>query len=433
MKVTTQGNTGGVMVGFATKWLFIRSRAITVMLSLVVSAMLASGCPSKTIPEPDGAGKTTTGRSVIPAPGHRVGSVGSIKQKPTPAELVDRSVELPEVVDFEGGFVKLSYSQAVLYSEKTKKPMMFYIFTPWCGPCKQLDAKVFPDKKFIDYMTRNIIAIKIDAATDEERPIAESMGINSYPTMIVCEPGGKPIEKFFAFHPTDEFIQIVSDYIQNKGTASWYKEEAMKNADDLVLQMKAGKELAIRKRGDEAIPFLMRVLETDKDAQSVRVPEAMFLLGKSIYLDQMRDAERAFPLLDELAKRFPTTYYGSEALYSMAMFFVMNKQLDKASDIMLNRISTPDHDAVSFYRFATFCQQHGVLLDEATERVKRGLELHPSARYLLKALADLHFKKREYDEAVKIMTQLVSEEPSNESYKKTLGNYKRVQEHMEKK
>ena len=311
--------------------------------------------------------------------------------------------------------------------------MMFYIYTPWCGPCKQLAEKVFPDPVFIDYMKKNLVALKIDAADEVWRPIAEAMGIHSYPTMIVCEVGGTPIEKFYAFHPTSEFLQTVVDYLNHVNTADWYKKQAEEYPENLVMVMKAGKELAIRERGTEAIPFLEAVLAKDNEPNSVRIPEALFLLGRSIYLDQLKLTEKAIPILDDLATRFPTTYYGSEALYSLARLYIEAKQIDKAKQVLLERVTTPDYDAVSFFRFATFCQQYNILVEEGIARLEKAITLHPEARYLVKALADVHFRAQHYGKAVEIMEQLVKEEPQNESYIKTLNNYKLVRDRTEKK
>lgn len=389
------------------------------------------GCPSPTTTPTPGAGSgTTVGRTIQKDPGRHPSGV---VLKKTPESLVNRQEKVPAEITYDGGFVNLTYSQAVLLSEQKQLPIMFYVYTQWCGPCKQLAEKVFPDPLFIQFMQKNMVALKVDAAEEPWREIAEAMGVHSYPTMIVCEPGGKPIEKFFAFHPTAEFLQTVQDYVNHVNTATWHKEQALANPDDLGLMMKAGKELAIRERGEEAIPFLEAILEEDSDPASVRVPEALFLLGRSIYLDQMKQPEKAIPLLDDLAKRFPTTYYGTEALYTMARIYLDQKQQDKAIAILLDRVKTPDYDAVSFFRFASFCQQYNILLDEATSRLEKAIAAHPEARYLVKVLADLHFRAQRYGKAVELMEQLLAEEPKNDIYIKTLNNYKTVRDKVEKK
>lgn len=393
--------------------------------------LLLAGCPSPTTTtNPTQGPKTVTSpRTVVRAPG-----VPPLKAPvATPESLVNRQETLPDEVTYNGGFVQLTYSQAVLYSEKVKLPMMFYVYTQWCGPCKLLAEKVFPDPVFIEYMKKNMVALKVDAGEEEWRPIAEAMGVHSYPTMIVCEVGGSPIERFYAFHPTDEFLKFVNDYLNHVNTATWYKEQAEKNPDDMIAQLKAGKELAIRERGEEAIPFLQTVLDKDDVPNSVRVPEAMFLLAKTIYADQLKQRDKAIPLLDQLAQKFPTTYYGSEALYTLARLYLESKEMEKARQVLVERISTPDYDAVSFFRFGTFCQQYNVLIDEAISRVEKGISLHPESRFLVKTLADLHFRAGHYAKAVEIMEQLVKEEPNNDSYAKTLKNYKTVLERTEQK
>lgn len=389
--------------------------------ALTVVLLLLSGCPS----QHTGGGKG----AAVPGPRLRPQVT-----KGDPLSLVDRKASVPGDIEVKHGFASLTWSQAVLLSEETDRPMLVYVFTPWCGPCKELDKKTFNQPAF-EQGIQHMVAIKIDASTDQGQEVATAFGIHSYPTMVICEPGGKEIERFYGFHPVDEFIQTINDYLAHRKTASWFKEQAEDNPDDLMMQYQAGRELALRHRAEEAEPFLKKVAAQPNNTVvlSGKIPEAMLLLGKTVYAEDMARPDLAIPVLEELAERYPTTYHGVEALYTIAEIYLAAKDTENAAKILQERISVPDHDPISAHRFAMFCAQHNILMDEAVARLEHAIELHPGATYLLKALADIHFRAKRYDQAIEVMTRALEKDPANEAYKKSLDTFIKIRDQQRNK
>jgi len=256
--------------------------------------------------------------------------------------------------------------------------------------------------------------------------------------MIVCEPGGKEIERFFGFRATKEFIGKIKDYMEHRHTAGHYKELAAASPDDLALQFTAGRELAVRQRGEEAIPFLERVIEKGADVEGPTrkpggVPRAMLLLARTVYLDQQKDRDKALPILEELARRYPGTYHGEEAVYMVARVYIETKQTDKARKVLLERLKISGEQAIQYFRFGSFCLRYRFLVDEAIEKLREGVDKHPGAAYLWKTLADLHFMRRSYAAAVDAMSKAVEADPKSQAYQRLLEAYTRARDKAEEK
>jgi len=331
----------------------------------------------------------------------------------------------------------LSYPQGVVLSRERGLHLFLYFQTEYCGPCKELDRKVFNTAEFRDFAA-GIVSLNVDGRAEAGEPVAKHYGVSSYPTMIVCEPGGKEIERFFGFRATKEFIGKIKDYMEHRHTAGHYKELAAASPDDLALQFTAGRELAVRQRGEEAIPFLERVIEKGADVEGPTrkpggVPRAMLLLARTVYLDQQKDRDKALPILEELARRYPGTYHGEEAVYMVARVYIETKQTDKARKVLLERLKISGEQAIQYFRFGSFCLRYRFLVDEAIEKLREGVDKHPGAAYLWKTLADLHFMRRSYAAAVDAMSKAVEADPKSQAYQRLLEAYTRARDKAEEK
>ncbi|MBM4353539.1 MAG: hypothetical protein FJ109_07035 [Deltaproteobacteria bacterium] len=412
---------------------------------MLLAAILSAGCPSRTV-HPDGtatadpATGTPTGGPEGSAAGPRLQTDDPPAVLPPPetgdAPLsipVDLdAVTVPEKLEHDGGFLRLDFPQAARLSRDRDLPLFLYVATEWCGPCKELESKVFPDPFFQQY-ARTVIAIEVDAMSDAGKPVASLYNIHSYPTMVVCRPGGAEIERFFGYSPTEEFVATIKDYVQGIHTATWYREEALRHPEDLKLAFDAGRELAIRKRGREALVFLEKVWRLDKENRTGQVPRALLLLGQTVYLDQFKDRDKALPILEDLSRRFPETYHGTEATYMIARIYVERRERDKARTVLLEQVRINPQDAIQYFRFGMFCLQYGEFFAEGIAKVKEGIEKHPDLGYLRKTLADLQFRNHEYEAAVESMEQACTKPDASDSYKSLLETYRNALRKMREK
>ncbi|MCP4130295.1 MAG: thioredoxin [bacterium] len=68
-------------------------------------------------------------------------------------------------------------------------------WAPWCGPCKQQTPIL---ERITDDGDINVLIVKLN--TDEDPAIAQKMGIESIPTLILFKDG-EEIERFVGVQP----------------------------------------------------------------------------------------------------------------------------------------------------------------------------------------------------------------------------------------
>ena len=118
---------------------------------------------------------------------HRQGGVGGDLK---PVDKIDGGKDVPntpgddqhqpERVSFRGDEMDSAVDAAI----KSHRPMVIKVGTEWCGPCQMLESQTLPQLK--DELAQKAIYVKVDA--DSSRRLAQQLGANSYPTILVVKP-----------------------------------------------------------------------------------------------------------------------------------------------------------------------------------------------------------------------------------------------------
>lgn len=112
-------------------------------------------------------------------------SFGFILKKDTGAEDISN---LPE----EGiVFIEADWDKAKTEAKKQNKLIFIDAYTIWCGPCKLLKRKTFPDKEVGKFFNENFINVAIDMEKGNGPLLAEQYGVYVYPTLLIINAEGK--------------------------------------------------------------------------------------------------------------------------------------------------------------------------------------------------------------------------------------------------
>lgn len=99
-----------------------------------------------------------------------------------------------------------NFESAMAAAKRSGKPMFVDFYATWCGPCKALDAKVFPDARVVQ-AARSYVMVKVDG--DKRPDLVKKYGIQGYPSLAFFSPSGKlrkvqvgaPVPKKFSGDP----------------------------------------------------------------------------------------------------------------------------------------------------------------------------------------------------------------------------------------
>jgi thioredoxin-related protein len=111
------------------------------------------------------------------------------------------SVEKPETETHQTETITLKAAQQL--AKESGKFIVLDVFTVWCGYCRQMDQKTYPDAAVQAVIGESFIRVRLNAESKEkvefngrtytEEELAKSMGVTSYPSTIFITPEGKTI------------------------------------------------------------------------------------------------------------------------------------------------------------------------------------------------------------------------------------------------
>ena len=106
---------------------------------------------------------------------------------------------------FEGGF-----KEALARAEAEDKHVFVDVYTTWCGPCKVMDAVVFPRDDVGEHYNANFINVKLDAEDEsiDGPAISERYDVGAYPTYLYLNPDGSVVGRALGALPASLFVQV---------------------------------------------------------------------------------------------------------------------------------------------------------------------------------------------------------------------------------
>lgn len=90
-------------------------------------------------------------------------------------------------------FIEADWSKALAEAKKQHKLIFLDAYASWCGPCKLLKKKTFPDKAAGDFFNANYINVAIDMEKGDGPSLSEKYGVTAYPTLIITDADGNII------------------------------------------------------------------------------------------------------------------------------------------------------------------------------------------------------------------------------------------------
>jgi thioredoxin-related protein len=105
-------------------------------------------------------------------------------------------------------FVEKPFDELLAIAKKENKVIFIDAYTTWCGPCKMMAAKVFPDPKVGEVYNERFINAKFDMEKGEGPGLAKRYSVMAYPTYLFVDGNGDIVHKGIGYIPQDQFLAL---------------------------------------------------------------------------------------------------------------------------------------------------------------------------------------------------------------------------------
>ena len=116
----------------------------------------------------------------------------------------DTKTEKETGIQFHEG----TWKEALQKAKKEEKPVFLDISASWCGPCKMLKSRTFPNDEVGEFYNTNFVNVMVDGEKGEGIELARKYKIRGYPALIFLDSNGKVIAQTAGYRNPDQFIDI---------------------------------------------------------------------------------------------------------------------------------------------------------------------------------------------------------------------------------
>ena len=131
-------------------------------------------------------------------------------------------------IEFEHG----TFAEALAKAKKENKMVFMDCYTTWCGPCKQLAKKVFPQKEVGDYFNTHFVNVKMDMEKGEGAELAKKYGVKTYPTLLFMDAAGKVLHTKLGSSGSTGLIEVAKVARDPSRRIGTFKEKYAKGNRD---------------------------------------------------------------------------------------------------------------------------------------------------------------------------------------------------------
>ncbi|MCQ2266809.1 MAG: thioredoxin family protein [Bacteroidaceae bacterium] len=100
---------------------------------------------------------------------------------------------------------RTSLDEALLESQKSKRPVLVNCYVQWAGPSVLMDSVVLREPQLVEWIGQRFVPLRLDMKTEEGKAVAERYGVRSYAHFLVLTPKGELQHRISGGYKADEF------------------------------------------------------------------------------------------------------------------------------------------------------------------------------------------------------------------------------------
>ena len=110
-------------------------------------------------------------------------------------------------------FTQGTLKELLAQAGKQEKYLFVDVYAGWCGPCRYMATKIFPQPKVGDYFNKTFVNAKFDAEKGEGIAVARKYDVRSYPTFLILDEKGEEVGRVVGAADADRFIATVQKVV----------------------------------------------------------------------------------------------------------------------------------------------------------------------------------------------------------------------------
>ncbi len=314
-------------------------------------------------------------------------------------------------------FVESGFKDAVQMAAKENKPVMLEFYAEWCGPCKLMDRRTWPDAT-VEAISRYFVNLKLDGDTKEAEPFQSKYRVMAYPTVVFLGPNGQEVTREMGFLGPKEVVRMMLQVLE-KTSKNGLLKLAQSPDSPPRMSLLVAKRLIGEKQWMLAEELLQAARKKDPGADM----EAELLLSEAELGFGKGDKEKGLADYRRFLQGFPEHPRVGKTVTLVADALVEAGKPEEAVALYRDVVKARPDNVGLLNGFAWFCATKGLALEEALQKGERALELSNRTAGVLDTVAETHFRRGELEQALRLIDEAIQKAPRDPYYKEQKAKF----------
>ncbi len=229
-------------------------------------------------------------------------------------------------------------------SKSAGKPMLLYLYTDWCGFCKQMDETTLRDPLITRQMAPGYVWVRLDAEKDPAGQLLHAeLGINGYPTIVLYDPEGREIDRMEGYYEAAKFKEIVEFFQSSPTSFGHLRDAAARTPDSLEARYALAEKYLERNDFLEAAKGFAMVIGHDPENRRALTDAAYYYFAFA--LASGGQPGEAVKQIDELRAKFPDSKFVADASVLQGQILYYGGQSKEALAVLQDYLARfPRHE-----------------------------------------------------------------------------------------
>lgn len=286
-----------------------------------------------------------------------------------------------------------TWAEALALAKESGQLIFVDAFTTWCGPCKMMSAKTFPQKSVGEFYNANFINVKLDMERGEGLQFADTYNVSSYPSLFYIDGDAKLVMKVVGYMEAEKFIEAGRSALRKNDKSAMYAKEYDAGKRDFATVYNYIR--ALNQAGKPSLKIANEYINAQKD---LNTPDNL----KLIYEATIESDSRIFDLFVKFREPL-IALYGAEKVKNkmlQAGLKTVKKAIEfQAADLLtaaqskINSVLPEEKDAFEFTSNLNFYAAGGDAenLYKAMKKMPSSVEKDPAMVYSLAVVVEKSF------------------------------------------
>ena len=230
-----------------------------------------------------------------------------------------------------------SYKKGIEQAKLKNLPVVIDFYTDWCGYCKVLEKKIFPEPE-VSKLLENFTTLRING---EENPeLAGNFKVSGYPTVLFLDKNGAYLDRIVGLPSSQMMAKKLKEVYDKRNIEDQILLSVKQDPENILNNYKMGIYYFKANQFEKSESYFLKSINSSKTDYPEKKMESLFIIG--IIQVQEKKFSQSISIWSKYLNDYPTGDEFSARYYRGVSYFYQGKYSEAKDDFQRAKSLTTD-------------------------------------------------------------------------------------------